>query len=41
MDARGFGSGPRSRYRIVRWGPGDAALVVTAGIVLVAVLAVA
>jgi energy-coupling factor transport system permease protein len=41
MDARGFGSGPRSRYRIVRWAPGDAALVVTAGIVLVAVLVVA
>lgn len=41
MDARGFGSGPRSRYRIVRWGPGDAALVVAAGIVLVAVLALA
>lgn len=41
MDARGFGSGPRSRYRIVRWGPGDAVLVVAALIVLVAVLATA
>lgn len=27
MDARGFGSGPRSRYRIVRWRTADAVLV--------------
>jgi energy-coupling factor transport system permease protein len=28
MDARGFGSGPRSRYRIVRWGSADAVAAV-------------
>lgn len=30
MDARAFGSGPRSRYRIVRWGPADAAVLAAA-----------
>lgn len=37
MDARAFGSGPRSRYRIVRWTWLD--LVVAAGSVLVLVAA--
>ena len=37
MDARGFGSGPRSRYREVRWSPLDAA--VAAGALAVAVVA--
>jgi energy-coupling factor transport system permease protein len=39
MDARGFGSGPRSRFREVRWAPLDAA--VAGGAVIVAALAVA
>jgi energy-coupling factor transporter transmembrane protein EcfT len=34
MDARGFGSGPRSRYRVVRWGWLDAAVALGASIVL-------
>jgi energy-coupling factor transport system permease protein len=38
MDARGFGSGPRSRYREVRWSSLDAA--VAAGALVVAALAV-
>jgi energy-coupling factor transport system permease protein len=38
MDARGFGSGPRSRYRVVRWTRLDAGVV--AGAVVVLVLAV-
>jgi energy-coupling factor transport system permease protein len=38
MDARGFGSGPRSRYRDVRWTALDAGVAL--GAVLVAVLAV-
>jgi energy-coupling factor transport system permease protein len=37
MDARGFGSGPRSRYRVVRWTRLDGAVVAGA----VAVLALA
>ncbi len=37
MDARGFGSGPRSHYREVRWAWRDAAL--TAGAAIVAGLA--
>jgi energy-coupling factor transport system permease protein len=37
MDARGFGSGPRSRYRVVSWSWLDAALAAGA----IAVLAVA
>lgn len=39
MDARGFGSGPRSRYRVVTWGPPDRAVVVGAGVVLVGIVA--
>ncbi len=39
MDARAFGSGPRSRYREVRWGPLDLAVAVGAAVVLVATLA--
>ena len=38
MDARGFGSGPRSRYREVRWGTLDALIAV--GALIVAALAV-
>ena len=38
MDARGFGSGPRSRYREVRWSGLDAAMA--AGAVVVAAAAV-
>lgn len=38
MDARGFGSGPRTRYREVRWGPVDGVIGVAA--VVVAALAV-
>jgi energy-coupling factor transport system permease protein len=37
MDARAFGSGPRTRYREVRWGPLD----VVIGLAAVAVLALA
>jgi energy-coupling factor transporter transmembrane protein EcfT len=37
MDARAFGSGPRTRYREVRWGPLD----VVMGLAAVAVLTVA
>jgi len=39
MDARAFGSGPRSRYRIVTWSRLDAGLAVGAFLVLVGVLA--
>jgi energy-coupling factor transport system permease protein len=38
MDARGFGSGPRSRYRIVRWTWLDAAVAGAALVVLAGVL---
>ena len=38
MDARGFGSGPRSRYREVRWSALDAAMA--AGAIVVAALTV-
>ena len=34
MDARGFGSGPRSRYREVRWSAADAVVLVAGGVVL-------
>jgi energy-coupling factor transporter transmembrane protein EcfT len=38
MDARGFGSGPRSRYRIERWSAIDGALAIAAlAVVLIAV----
>ena len=40
MDARAFGSGPRSRYRVVRWSWLDPALVAGAGAVLVVALTV-
>ncbi|HEY4188916.1 MAG TPA: energy-coupling factor transporter transmembrane component T, partial [Candidatus Limnocylindrales bacterium] len=39
MDARAFGSGPRSRYRIVRWTWLDAAVAVGAFVVLLVALA--
>ena len=41
MDARGFGIGPRSRFRVVRWGWIDAAVAVGAAVVLIAALATA
>ena len=42
MDARGFGSGPRTHYRLVQWSWLDAALAAGAAAILVAaVLAVA
>lgn len=39
MDARAFGSGPRSRFREARWRPMDAALLVAAIALLLAALA--
>lgn len=39
MDARAFGSGPRSHYREVRWGPLDLAVAVVAMAILVVALA--
>ena len=39
MDARGFGSGPRSRYREVRWGLLD--LTIAVGAIAILVLALA
>jgi ABC-type cobalt transport system, permease component CbiQ and related transporters len=36
MDARGFGSGPRGRYRVIRWGPLDLAIAIGAAVVLIA-----
>lgn len=39
MDARGFGSGPRSWYRVARWKESDTVLVVAAVGVLVVTLA--
>jgi len=39
MDARGFGSGPRSRYREIRWGRLDLAVAIGAVITLVLALA--
>jgi energy-coupling factor transport system permease protein len=38
MDSRGFGSGPRTTYRPVRWKPLDAVVAVTALAILVAAL---
>jgi energy-coupling factor transport system permease protein len=38
MDARAFGSGPRSRYRVVRWTWLDAAVAAGALVILVAAL---
>jgi energy-coupling factor transport system permease protein len=39
MDARAFGSGPRTAYREIRWGRLDLAVGVAAVIVLVVALA--
>ncbi len=39
MDARAFGSGPRSRYRVVHWSVVDAVLAVGAVIAIIAALA--
>jgi energy-coupling factor transport system permease protein len=39
MDARGFGSGPRTAYRVLRWSALDVVVGVSAGTVLVAALA--
>lgn len=39
MDARAFGSGPRTRYREVRWGPLDVVIAVAAAVVLAIALA--
>lgn len=39
MDARAFGSGPRTRYRVVRWTPIDALLALGAIVALVGALA--
>lgn len=39
MDARAFGSGPRSRYRDVRWGWLDLVVASVAGVVLAGALA--
>lgn len=38
MDARAFGSGPRSRYRVVRWSWLDLAVAIVAFVVLVIAL---
>ena len=38
MDARAFGSGPRSRYRIVRWSVVDGVVVIGAVVVIVVAL---
>jgi energy-coupling factor transport system permease protein len=38
MDARGFGSGPRSRYRIVRWSAIDVVLIGVAVVVIAVAL---
>jgi energy-coupling factor transport system permease protein len=40
MDARAFGSGPRSRYREIRWSILDGMVAIGAAVVLVAALAV-
>jgi energy-coupling factor transport system permease protein len=41
MDARAFGSGPRSRYRVERWSQGDSAFVALAVVILVLALSTA
>jgi energy-coupling factor transport system permease protein len=38
MDARAFGSGPRTTYRVVRWTPSDAAVALVAGAALAGAL---
>jgi energy-coupling factor transport system permease protein len=37
MDARGFGSGPRTRYRVERWRPADTLLLAGSAALLVVV----
>lgn len=39
MDARGFGSGPRSMYRSVRWGWVDVGAVIVGAVVLAIIVA--
>jgi ABC-type cobalt transport system, permease component CbiQ and related transporters len=39
MDARAFGSAPRTRYREIRWGPLDVVIAVVAAVVLAIALA--
>ena len=39
MDARGFGSGPRTRFRVVDWSLSDAVLLSSGALVLVAAMA--
>jgi energy-coupling factor transport system permease protein len=39
MDARGFGSGPRTRFRVVDWSLSDAVLLSSGAVVLVAAMA--
>jgi energy-coupling factor transport system permease protein len=41
MDARAFDSGPRTRYRVVAWGPLDLAIGLAGAVILVGALAVA
>ena len=41
MDARGFGAGPRTHYRLVRWFAGDAVAILAGTIILVAAVALA
>jgi energy-coupling factor transport system permease protein len=38
MDARGFGTGPRSTYRPIAWAPVDAIVAATALVILFAAL---
>lgn len=38
MDARAFGSGPRTRYRVIRWSAMDLLIGVGSGLILVAAL---
>ena len=40
MDARAFGTGPRTSYREVRWGPVDLAAAIVAAVILVVALVV-
>jgi energy-coupling factor transporter transmembrane protein EcfT len=40
MDARAFGSGPRTHYRELRWSPLDVAVAVAAVATLAVALAV-
>lgn len=40
MDARAFGTGPRSRYRVVVWSGTDGAVAAASSLILVAIVAV-